>query len=467
MTLNSGIRDILPSSKISDFEFDPCGYSMNEIEADVVSTIHVTPKDGFSYKVIFTVPNEVVGSALVAMYARGHRLEGALRVFNRVSQRVRVLWDAFISAYSQNGCSNEALKLFRQMLQNPVKPECSYNHVWSMHELRLKRDCGCHYTFDREQENKGKRQERTVCNSNSTEENVVRVSLVRALSAFRRVASIAWAARGKNGSERQATPNLTLREQAFAIIDEIKAAVEANCSGIVSCADILTLAARDSIAQAGGPDYPVPLGRRDTTSAANETTALANLPSPSSNVEEVMNIFESKGFNLTDLVALSGGHTIGLGHCSSFDDRLYNTSTGEREQDPSLEQSYAENLYAVCPAVNNTVNTTNLDVRTPDDFDNNYYIDVQNNQSLFTSDQTLYVNSTTRDIVDSFASNQTLFFRDLILGMLRMGQLQVLTGSEGEIRSNCSVPNDDQLVIRRVVDPQLRPSYSHSHSQSI
>ncbi|KAH9327089.1 hypothetical protein KI387_007267, partial [Taxus chinensis] len=49
MTLNSWIRDILPRSKICDFEFDPYGYSMNAIEGDIVSTIHVTPEDGFSY----------------------------------------------------------------------------------------------------------------------------------------------------------------------------------------------------------------------------------------------------------------------------------------------------------------------------------------------------------------------------------------------------------------------------------
>ncbi|KAH9297808.1 hypothetical protein KI387_029490, partial [Taxus chinensis] len=270
----------------------------------------------------------------------------------------------------------------------------------------------------------------------------------------------------ESDSERQALPNLTLRDRAFAIIDEIKAAVEANCSGIVSCADILTLAARDSVAKAGGPEYPVPLGRRDSTSMANQTIVLANLPGPTSNVAGLMDIFESKGFNLTDLVALSGGHTIGIGHCDSFDERLYNTSTGERDQDEFLEQSFADSLYTVCPAVDNTVNTTNLDVLSPDDFDSNYYINVQNNQTVFTSDQTLYVNSTTRDIVDSFASNQTLFFRDFVLGMLKMGQLEVLTGSEGEIRSNCSVVNDAQvdLVIRPVVDPRQVPPYSHSHS---
>ncbi|KEH17677.1 S-adenosylmethionine decarboxylase proenzyme [Medicago truncatula] len=49
MTKNSGIRKILPKSDICDFEFEPCGYSMNGIEGSAISTIHVTPEDGFSY----------------------------------------------------------------------------------------------------------------------------------------------------------------------------------------------------------------------------------------------------------------------------------------------------------------------------------------------------------------------------------------------------------------------------------
>lgn len=49
MTEASGIKKILPQSTICDFDFDPCGYSMNAIEEDAISTIHVTPEDGFSY----------------------------------------------------------------------------------------------------------------------------------------------------------------------------------------------------------------------------------------------------------------------------------------------------------------------------------------------------------------------------------------------------------------------------------
>lgn len=49
MTKLSGIPDILPEMEICDFEFEPCGYSMNAINGPAVSTIHVTPEEGFSY----------------------------------------------------------------------------------------------------------------------------------------------------------------------------------------------------------------------------------------------------------------------------------------------------------------------------------------------------------------------------------------------------------------------------------
>ncbi|KEH21806.1 S-adenosylmethionine decarboxylase proenzyme [Medicago truncatula] len=76
MTENSGIRKILPKSDICDFEFEPCGYSMNGIEGSAISTIHVTPEDGFSYASFEAVGysfeekslNELVGRVLACFY---------------------------------------------------------------------------------------------------------------------------------------------------------------------------------------------------------------------------------------------------------------------------------------------------------------------------------------------------------------------------------------------------------------
>ncbi|KAG8370113.1 hypothetical protein BUALT_Bualt14G0083700 [Buddleja alternifolia] len=49
MTEATGIRDVNRNALICDYAFDPCGYSMNGLDGNRYSTVHVTPEDGFSY----------------------------------------------------------------------------------------------------------------------------------------------------------------------------------------------------------------------------------------------------------------------------------------------------------------------------------------------------------------------------------------------------------------------------------
>jgi|UPI00043EDD23 S-adenosylmethionine decarboxylase len=49
MTIESGIRDLVPGAVLDDFAFDPCGYSMNGILFDAYYTIHITPESHCSY----------------------------------------------------------------------------------------------------------------------------------------------------------------------------------------------------------------------------------------------------------------------------------------------------------------------------------------------------------------------------------------------------------------------------------
>jgi len=48
-TISSGIDDIIPGSTIDEFQFDPCGYSMNGLKDDSYSTIHITPEPHCCY----------------------------------------------------------------------------------------------------------------------------------------------------------------------------------------------------------------------------------------------------------------------------------------------------------------------------------------------------------------------------------------------------------------------------------
>ncbi|KAG5630146.1 hypothetical protein H5410_001863, partial [Solanum commersonii] len=57
--------------------------------------------------------------------------------------------------------------------------------------------------------------------------------------------------------------SLLLDGNSTTMIDNIKKVVEDECSGVVSCADILAVAAGDFVLLSGGPTWKVRLGRRD------------------------------------------------------------------------------------------------------------------------------------------------------------------------------------------------------------
>ncbi|KAF0700541.1 Aste57867_8948 [Aphanomyces stellatus] len=60
MSKASGIRDLCPDAILDSFAFEPCGYSMNSIENDVYSTVHITPESHCSYASYET--NDKVGA---------------------------------------------------------------------------------------------------------------------------------------------------------------------------------------------------------------------------------------------------------------------------------------------------------------------------------------------------------------------------------------------------------------------
>ncbi|KAL4203039.1 hypothetical protein AMTRI_Chr02g266540 [Amborella trichopoda] len=229
--------------------------------------------------------------------------------------------------------------------------------------------------------------------------------------------------------------------RGFEVIDEAKAAIEAVCPNTVSCADVLAFAARDSTSLTGGLNYTLPAGRRDgNVSIANET--FSNLPPPSFNVTQLVDNFAIKNLTLEEMVTLSGGHTIGRSHCTSFVSRLYNFSSTS-QVDPTLDADYAATLQSLCPfnASTNNETTVPMDVFTPDDLDVNYYVGVTQNFGLFTSDQTLLTNDSTSALVEENIGSPDVWQARFAAAMIKMGDIEVLTGTDGEIRTNCRVVN--------------------------
>lgn len=84
-----------------------------------------------------------------------------------------------------------------------------------------------------------------------------------------------------------------------------------------------------------------------------------------------------------------------------------------------------------------------LDITTPDTFDNKYYSNVRSMKGLLHSDQELLstTGAPTASIVGAFANSQSSFFADFALSMVKMGNISPLTGRQGEIRRNCRLVN--------------------------
>ncbi|GLT68628.1 hypothetical protein SLA2020_408390 [Shorea laevis] len=222
--------------------------------------------------------------------------------------------------------------------------------------------------------------------------------------------------------------------RGFKVIDKAKAAVEKICPRVVSCADILAVAARDASEYVGGPSWTVKLGRRDSTTASR-TLAQSELPLTTDNVGRLISRFGSKGLSARDMVALSGSHTIGQAQCVTFRGRIYNGS--------NIDAGFASTRRRRCPANTNqgNANLAPLDLVTPNSFDNNYFKNLIQKKGLLESDQVLFSGGSTDSLVSEYSKNQATFKSDFAAAMIKMGDIDPLTGSKGIIRRVCSAVN--------------------------
>ncbi|TVU18015.1 hypothetical protein EJB05_34080, partial [Eragrostis curvula] len=220
-------------------------------------------------------------------------------------------------------------------------------------------------------------------------------------------------------------------------IDKIKTAVDNFCGkGVVSCADIVAFAARDTVAIQGGFTFSMPGGRRDGL-VSSASDVIQFIPSPSMNADQLIQSFGVKGLTADDLVALSGAHSFGVTHCSFVTPRLYPTV------DPTMDPAFAASLKSVCPRSggggqelknNNVSSDTNV-------LSNQYYSNVLAGKVMFTSDQTLASSVSTASLVKDNAANPVTWMARFAAALVKMGNIEVLTGTDGQIRNVCSSTN--------------------------
>nr|CAB3472944.1 unnamed protein product [Digitaria exilis] len=251
--------------------------------------------------------------------------------------------------------------------------------------------------------------------------------------------------------EKTSGANIGLR--GFDVIDAIKAKLEsACCPNTVSCADILAFAARDAsrYLSKGGVDYAVPSGRLDGV-VSSATDAANSLPGSTFNVAELIAKFAGKGFTPEELVILSGAHSIGEAHCSSFHDRLLAPSS-------QINPDFRDDVLAKdCgaggdPTVENNIRDMNaaslgslasyaVPARGGAYLDNSYYVNNLNNLVLFRSDWELVGSNATLRHVREYADNGTLWNLDFAAALVKLSKLSMPPGSTGEIRKTCRATN--------------------------
>lgn len=136
-----------------------------------------------------------------------------------------------------------------------------------------------------------------------------------------------------------------------------------------------------------------------------------------------------------------GAHTLGVSHCSRFSNRIYNFNR-THQIDPTLNFSYARQLRKSCQIHADPDLAVPIDATSDHTFDNAYFKNLQQGMGLFSSDQVLFTDPRSRPTVKLFASSENTFRKAFVTAITKLGRLGVLTGSQGEIRTDCSRLNE-------------------------
>ncbi|XP_072992782.1 peroxidase 11-like [Typha latifolia] len=238
--------------------------------------------------------------------------------------------------------------------------------------------------------------------------------------------------------EKQADQNANSLK-GFDLIDKIKVKLEAECPKVVSCADLLAIAARDAVILVGGPYWDVPVGRLDSKTASLDKANI-DIPTPKQGLFTLISKFLVKGLSITDMVALVGSHTIGVSRCVNFRERIYGNFQLTSKFAPASE-IYLTKLKETCPMDGRDDNISPMDYITPIVFDNAFFGTLLRGDGLLNSDQKLtsLIGFQTTNLVTKYWADPIAFLKQFSDSMVKMGNITNPEG--GEVRKNCRFVN--------------------------
>lgn len=139
----------------------------------------------------------------------------------------------------------------------------------------------------------------------------------------------------------------------------------------------------------------------------------------------------------------TGGHTIGTTQCQFFNYRLFNfTNNGP---DPSMDPAFVTQMQALCPQNGDGSRRVALDTGSAGRFDTMFFSNLRNGRGVLESDQKLWTDASTRTFVQRFLGLRGVlgltFNLEFGKSMVKMSNIEVKTGTQGEIRKVCSAVN--------------------------
>lgn len=125
--------------------------------------------------------------------------------------------------------------------------------------------------------------------------------------------------------------------------------------------------------------------------------------------------------------------------------RLYKFS-GSGGSDPSINPDFLPELEKTCPKDGDVNVRLPMDRGSEETFDNHILENIRNGEAVLRSDAQLYADATTRSVVDSYFGFLSPVFgpsfeQDFAAAMVKMGRIEVKTGSQGTIRRVCGAFN--------------------------